>query len=353
MAQCEVTSCRVRRSDIPLNRVDSELSTWETLHEDSDWQGILIGNGASRAVWENFRYSSLYETAVSTNVDYPLLDADQHLFREMDTTNFERVLDALATSRTVCDALGIDVTPVRERYGSIQGALFEAVAKVHPKWQDEDAGAYNAVASELSQYDFVFSTNYDLVAYWSMMIGGGGGFKDYFFTEEFDLTDTEIWGGPVTKVLYLHGGVHLAKRALSGATVKRRAPMGMNLLSSLDVMSDEDLVPLVVTEGTARDKLTSIHRSDYLSFAYQQLAQHTGPFVVFGSALQDNDQHLVNAMRSWRGERIAISVYPTGPHEIVALKANLHKKLPNAELLFFDSTTHPLGSAEVRIADQD
>ena len=175
----------------------------------------------------------------------------------------------------------------------------------------------------------------------------------YFFTEEFDLADTEIWGGPVTKVLYLHGGIHLAKRQPSGATVKRRATMGMNLLTSLDDISDEDLVPLVVTEGKARDKLSSIHRSDYLSFAYQQLAQHKGPFVVFGSRLGDEDQHLVNAISRWEEAQIGVSIYPTDSAEILAYKADLHKRLPRAELLFFDSTTHPLGVTALRIMDEE
>jgi len=307
-------------------------------------------------VWEKFKYSSLYETALSADLDDPLTAEDQRLFEELDTTNFERVLDALATSRTVCDALGLDATLIRERYKSIQGALFEAVAKVHPPWRDEDVGVYHAVRLALSKYNFVFSTNYDLITYWAVMAGAGSGFKDFFFSEEleFDLADTEIWGGRVTKVLYLHGGIHLAKARLSGATVKRRATMDLNLLTSLDAMTDENYIPLVVTEGKAREKLDSIHRSDYLSFAYQQLAQQTGPFVVFGSSLGDQDQHLVNAMRRWRDARIAVSIYPTAaPQDIIAIKANLHKRLPESNLLFFDSTTHPLGSTTLRISEQE
>lgn len=180
------------------------------------------------------------------------------------------------------------------------------------------------------------------------------GFKDYFFAEEFDLADTEIWPGPVTKVLYLHGGIHLAKKALSGATVKRRADMGMNLLASLDIMSYEDLVPLFITEGRSRDKLISIHRSDYLSFAYQQFAQHSGPLVIFGNSLDEtSDQHLVSAMRRWEDRKISVSVYPAAPHDVIAYKAGLHKRLPETELFFFDSTTHPLGSSTLRISGQE
>jgi hypothetical protein len=58
-------------------------------------------------------------------------------------------------------------------------------------------------------------------------------------------------------------------------------------------------------------------------------------------------------MRRWRYARIGVSIYPTASHEIIAYKANLQKRLPEAELLFFDSTTHPLGSTALRIPEQE
>ena len=250
----------------------------------------------------------------------------------------------------VCDALRLDATLIEERYESIQRALFEAVSMVHPHWRDEDATIYRKVRAALRNYDYVYSVNYDLIVYWAIMTEEGSGFKDYFFSREFDLADTEIWPGQVTKVLYLHGGVHLAK-APSGATNKRRAPEGMNLIESLETMSDDGLVPLFVTEGDYRNKLSSIHRSDYLSFAYQQFAQHSGALVIFGNSLGGQDQHLVDAIRRWDDRRIGVSVYPSAPEEIIAYKADLHKRLPRAELLFFDSTSHPLGSTTLKLAE--
>ena len=91
---------------------------------------------------------------------------------------------------------------------------------------------------------------------------------DYFWGEgqEFDVTDTET-SGTATKVLYLHGGLHLY-RLPSGATIKRKAEAGLSLLDLFGVPFTEGAIPLFITEGTSQDKLASIHRSDYLSFAY-------------------------------------------------------------------------------------
>ncbi len=347
------------QSVMPQNRsVDSSLPDWSELEAAHGWSGILVGNGASRAVWDDFKYQSLYQTATSGGVEHPLTEADRHIFQEMATINFEQVLAGLATARIVCDALGIDSALIRERYTSIQRALFEAVSSVHVPWSTETAGTYAIIRRALLPYEYVYSTNYDLISYWAVMAEGGAGFKDYFWEEVFDITDTEIWG-KVTKILYLHGGIHLA-RLPSGSTIKRRAREFQNLLQSLGIEGVDGAIPLFITEGQPKDKLSSIYRSDYLSFAFQRFTKHEGPLVVFGQSLGDADQHLVSAMKSWGSRRIAVSIFPTDDHEIVEFKAKLKRRLPDADLLFFDSTTHPLGSPDLRIerhieptADQD
>lgn len=334
----------------PDRSVDANLFRWAEIEARHGWSGILIGNGASRAVWENFKYESLYETATSDRVDNPLSEEDRHIFDELGTRNFEQVLAGLATSQIVCEALDLETGRIQERYESIQRGLFQAVSAVHVPWAEEDTRKYRIIGDSILTYEYVYSTNYDLLVYWAVMAKEGKGFKDYFFSgSTFDLSDTEVWG-KATKILYLHGGIHLAKLR-TGETYKRRAGNFSNLIDSLAWLSEEDAVPLFITEGTSKDKLNSIFRSDYLSFAYQQFASHEGPLVVFGHSLGEADNHLTDAMKRWGGREIAISVFPNEPEEIIAFKANLHRRLPRAELLFFDSTTHPLGSGDLRVSN--
>lgn len=323
----------------------------ENLHE---WNGILVGNGASRTVWDKFKYQSLYETAQTPNIEHYLTLDDKRIFDQLGTENFEQVLAALATSEIVCEALGLDQTAIVERYSSIQQALFEAVHFVHVPWQPENVDIYARIGEALLPYNYVYSTNYDLIIYWAIMVDGGRGFKDYFFSydNEFDLANTELWGKS-TKVLYLHGGIHLARLPLGG-TVKRTAGSYTNILDSLETPRIDGAIPLFITEGTSGNKLGSIYRSDYLSFAYQQFAQHSGPAVVFGSSLDANDEHLVTAISRWSGDPIAISIHPSMPErQIVEFKANLQRRLPKAELLYFDHTSHPLGSDDLRVSAPD
>lgn len=43
--------------------IDTHLEDWSALRAAVDFSGILIGNGASRTIWEDFAYDSLFENA--------------------------------------------------------------------------------------------------------------------------------------------------------------------------------------------------------------------------------------------------------------------------------------------------
>jgi len=66
----------------------SLLPSWEKVKAKFQKGGILIGNGASLAVWKNFGYRSLYEKAES-HVEHPLSSEDKHIFKSLQTENFE------------------------------------------------------------------------------------------------------------------------------------------------------------------------------------------------------------------------------------------------------------------------
>ena len=338
---------------------DEKLKSWEEIKQDiekdiknkelSDTTGILIGNGFSCAVWENFKEPSLYKKACDQS-EHPLSNEEQDLFTALKTKNFERVLLALSTARMINDKiLKEDYPVIKERYESIKSALGYAVNSVHIPWKDATgSGVLNKIRKELLNYPFVYTTNYDLLIYWAVMSEEKGkGFKDYFFQSNdnnyFDISNTEIHGD-ATKILYLHGGLHL-ERNTSGQTIKRKYEEKTKLLDSFGKKSSggqEETLPLLIAEGDAEDKLKSIYSSDYLSFAYAQFAQHKGALVVFEHSLGDSDQHILDAIKRAKPSRIAISISSKKlPQDIIYRKAELRKKLGEASV-FFDAETHPL-----------
>jgi hypothetical protein len=332
-----------------------DLATWTAIREtELRWPGLLIGNGASIAVASSFAYPSLLAIARGQTIDHPLSDAAARVFDELQTTNFEYVLASLKLAARVSAAVDADVTPFAPLYEQVQQALYEAVAQVHVAWEVVAEQTLQRIRAELRNYESVFSTNYDLMTYWSIMREGDPNhFRDFFWGAGggFDPADTEVTAA-ATVVHYLHGGVHL-RQTRDGGTRKQLAE-GQNLLGQFSTDWASEETPLLVSEGTSEDKMRSISRSDYLSFVYSGFARHQGNLIVFGNGLGDQDNHLARAINNWRStpgsfRQIAISIRPQlDEAERRQEKARLAQRLPHADLWFYDADSHPLGQPNVR-----
>jgi len=339
----------------------SLLSRWDEVKERADWQAILIGNGFSRHIWSGFDYKSLYDVATASAT--PLGPQEQAVFRHLGTHDFEYVLRVLHYARSVNQALGLDVEKVTRAYRAVQQGLGAAVARTHIPWDMVPRPVLEKIRSTLLKYRLVFSTNYDLLIYWSIVCGEQKphDVKDYFWTRRderwlsFNLFDTDTPGG-VTRVLYLHGGLHIY-RLPDGVTAKYVPDMGESLLDSFQrFMHCDDLagpLPLIVTEGTSADKRREIQSDPYLSFAYQQLATYDGPIVIFGHRLGGADDHIVEALRSAGRRPVAISLRRGSEKEMMQRQARYCEKLPEACLYFFDAASHPLGSESLKVLPPD
>ena len=331
-------------------------------------RGLLVGNGASVALWPRFQYRSLYEMAQDATKPDHLEQSEIKLFSAFETENFEAVLSAMITAGKIWgiyDKPKRDIDDLRQSYQRVRKSLIRSVKEVHVPFDRVTEELKSPLRSILAEYEYIYSTNYDLLLYWSMMTDKDQ-FKDFVWGRDidgtknfFDLADTDLWDerNPVTKVLYIHGALHLYKQP-DGRTFKKLAGEDGDLLDLFDVQGDA--IPLFISEGTFKNKLSAITRNDYLSFAYQRFAKHRGSLVVFGHSLTPEfDQHLVDAMRKWKryDQRrkqlqhvpdrrvVAISVLPDGDSDrIIQLKSRLGKALSDYDVKFFDATTHPLSA---------
>ena len=193
------------------------------------------------------------------------------------------------------------------------------------------------------EYNFIFTTNYDLLVYWSILQDESC-FCDYFWQQDhsFDLGDIRPYNNKAGKILYLHGALHL--ESLLDGTVRKRVNDGRDLLEQFGNPNNSNAVPLVVTEGNSHQKLQSILKSAYLSFAFSNFSSSTTPLVIFGHSLSPEDSHIVDALNQ-NPRTVAISILPGGNTR--NQKRNYRSKLCELEktrrILFFDSKTHPLG----------
>jgi len=319
---------------------DAALAHWDELQTTTPCTGLLLGNGASLAVWKNFSYFSLFDLAQTTR-NKPLSPTELALFKAMETNNFEPVLSALKTSIRVNAALTISSSSPRNRYFAIKEALIHGVRSVHIPWRLMEQQTLLAISQALGAYSTVYSTNYDLLAYWAAMHGQGQ-FDDLFGGDAtFNLHDTTP---SATRLLYLHGGMHLVKNFDGSA--RKLLSSESTLLGSFAVNALDD-VPLFVCEGSSEEKLKVIRGSDYLSFCNSQLARHEGALCIFGHALGKQDRHIVDAVRQAKPATIAISILPRSESFIQHQKRHYSALFEDlgVELKFFDAKTHPLGDA--------
>lgn len=328
--------------------LDGTLQSWTEVRERfDDGSALICGNGLSINVWSRFAYASLFDHATGDGLSRNDLD----LFAE--TENFERVLSDLGTAIRVNQVLGVDAGPVLERYRSVQRALGHAIREVHVRRGDVPDTVLMAIRAELSRYEWIFSTSYNLLVYWAMACGGTfKPFVDLFKGRarlQFDPTDTDVYSDQVP-VYFPHGALHLVVGG-SGDTWKLRGQAVRTLLAQFGepIAGDPEARPLLVTEGTSRDKLRAIEGNAYLAHCLARLRDVDLPFVVFGASLGAQDNHLVDALNEHPGRAIAVSMVRDTANALAVRQRETYARLKADGLCFFDAATHPLGKPALRV----
>jgi hypothetical protein len=301
------------------------IQKWSDI-EEKEWDALLLGNGASIAIDDRFKYQSLYEKA------YPKEEQgrERKLFEKLGTSDFERVLLACRHAELVNDIHGKSTTEVKKISSNIKRALIGAVHEVHPEHNNVSDKLLSA-ARFASQFKTVINLNYDLTFYWGFLLfndsddGHRNHFKDGFGKKKPNpqLLFNENWEwlrrppGPsdkTTRVFYPHGNLCLA-RGLSGNEFKITAtpPTGTLLNEVTRKWSEPDCFPLYVSEGTSPQKRAAIRRSDYLSNVYENVLTKInetddGNLLVYGWSFGDGDDHILEALRENKFRTIVISV---------------------------------------------
>jgi Domain of unknown function (DUF4917) len=320
---------------------DGTLLDWRDLAGRHKWDTLLLGNGMSINIWEPFGYAKLYDHAKARE----LSPAEHRLFAL--TPNFERVLADLLTAIRVNEAAGIEADPLFEHYRNVQRALVRAVREVHLKQTWIPISTRELIGEAMQDFQWVFTTSYDLLVYWGMAAAGFRPFMDHFRYRgrcEFDPARAKVEANKIP-VYFLHGALHLVVGG-TGATWKLRQRDLDTILDQFGepIEGDAKARPLLVTEGSAKDKLAAIEDNVYLSHALGRLRERDLPAVVFGSGLSEHDGHLTEALSRNPDRPVAVSMLPGPRKELRAKQADIYGRLDAEPLLFFDATTHPLGN---------
>ncbi len=110
--------------------MDRKIKIWADI-KDRFKDGLILGNGASIAVHQEFSYKGLFFEAKKLN--FLGHDAEQ-VFEHFGSEDFEAVLRHLWHSKMVFDALKLTGEPVKRvdaAYTAVQAALIKTVRATH------------------------------------------------------------------------------------------------------------------------------------------------------------------------------------------------------------------------------
>ena len=263
------------------------LSFDEAIKESEIHEGkrhVLLGNGFSIACRpESFRYGALLDEA----------EFDGHpkwfrkLFKSLDTTDFEHVIGQLEAAAKLCTLYETGVSPIAKRMKTDAHAIREGLAKVlaarHPDLpSDLGDEEYQCARTFLSNFERIYSLNYDMLLYWTLMqdeleqetvprndgFGSSSGSAPYV-----------IWRPYIDfrqqRVFYLHGGLHLYDSGVEITKItwsRTRLPLVDQIRDALR----EGRFPLIVTEGKSKRKVARILHNAYLNHAIRSFSNIGG-----------------------------------------------------------------------------
>lgn len=324
------------------------------LAQEGGKRHLMLGNGFSIALRPDiFTYNTLLERAKESK---KLTDALQGVFTKLDTTDFEKVIEALENAAELV-SLYKESNPglagqLQQDAERLRGVLAETIAEHHPsRPHDVKREQYASCRKFLSNFNgHIYTLNYDLLLYWTLMqsevlpiITSDDGFRN----SEEDAVGHVVWdvqNSNEQRIFYLHGALHLydAGAELHKITwSKTDVPLVEQIKRSLD----KRRYPLIVTEGTSSQKKDRIQHSNFLGRAYRSLAAIRGSLFIYGHSLAENDEHLLTLIDHGKIKKLFVGIYgdPTieGNRKIIerAELISTRRRLngTQADIHFFDA----------------
>ena len=277
----------------------------------------LLGNGFSISCRpEIFVYGKLFERADFSN----LSPSAKLAFEALDTQDFEKVIKVLRDASTVLAAYNGSPTglieQLREDADGLREVLVQAIASSHPEWPGEiDDAEYKSCRNFLSNFDNVYTLNYDLLLYWAVMhnneekkIKSDDGFRTP--EDEFD-SDYVVWEAGTSRgqnIWYLHGALHVFD---AGAEIQKYTWVntGLRLIEQIRDALERNYFPLFVAEGTSREKLDRIMHSEYLAKGKRSFSSIGGTLFIHGHSLAANDEHCLKTIEKGKTKHLYVGLF--------------------------------------------
>ncbi|MFA7074090.1 MAG: DUF4917 family protein [Endomicrobiaceae bacterium] len=290
---------------LTFNEVNKEI----TSGSHKKLKNLLLGNGFSIAFNKSFSYKNLYKKAVQNdkkavkngNDKNEIFTKDIKKIFNKNGSDFEKVMEAMKASGSSDNQIN-----------KIRNVFVQTNTSVHPKDPYAiETTQYDSNYKFLSDYDNIYTTNYDLLLNWVITKKAVGSFSEGF-KEDGDkryLWHKENYNSK-KKIFYLHGCLALFYE--QKALIMKRFQDYENKKKFehiLEEMLKNAEFPLFVAEGSSNNKKNKIEKDDYLKNAYENFEKMSGSLVTYGFGFNENDNHIIDAILRSQVECVYIGLY--------------------------------------------
>jgi hypothetical protein len=324
----------------------------EALEKADKTRHVLLGNGFSIACRDDiFTYDALFERA-----DFKDLSTEaKQAFEVLDTNDFEEVMRALQFSAKLTNLYQAGDNGVAEGMArdaeALREVLVNAIADSHPDHPNEiTSEEYNHCRRFLSNFNKIYTFNYDLLLYWALMkddvgppINTDDGFR-YPYDKDTDYVTWEPDNTHDQNIYYLHGALHIFD---AGTEIQKYTWVntGVRLTEQIRNALQDEKYPLFVSEGNTDKKLERIRHSDFLARGRQSFSRIGGSLFIYGHSLSPNDEHYLELIERGRIKSLFVSIYGDPKSDknqkimerALQISENSDKKGSQLEVRFFDA----------------
>lgn len=306
---------------------------------------VLLGNGFSQAWnYDLFNYKFLYEKADFKDRDGVI----KSIFEKFDTYDFETVMSNMLAAASVLESYGASpeqVAYVRKDAEKLKETLIEVIALNHPeKPSSVTDEQYEMCRHFLSQFNTIFTLNYDLLMYWAR---NKNNLEPERYTTDDGFRYPLIWAGHGEglgqQVFFLHGGLHIYDTSTSIKKLKWSDDAELTIVRQVRDNLEGNRFPLFVSEPSHMKKKDKILHNPYLDFCFQKLSKLENILYIYGHSFDESDKHIFDELNESGIKKVYVSIYgdENAPNN-QRTKANALTYLSNLDVVFYKAESTPI-----------
>lgn len=298
----------------------------DVIKKSEGQKNLLIGNGFSLSLDpETFNYQKLADELYKSDDDPDIKSyLDQFGQDEFSNKNIEELVDNLGNLLWWCKKEPLikskESNEFEKKIEKIKISLIKKISNKNKKSYEETQNRFLNCKIFLDIFDKIFTTNYDLLLYFSLFTEHQESkWKDGFTSTKLNsndyLTLNQSFSNPSSNVnfFYLHGAAHLYLNHDDQPELRKMKKLlnkDSDISGAMKIYDKQKNKSSIILGGNGEKKKKEIQEIPYLKQCLEYFENINGILVTFGFSFSQWDSHLLNAIFSNNKiEKLYVGIY--------------------------------------------